>query len=72
MSSATPTTTAMLTAVSARLPKTWPASTEGRQRRIVLKRAMMPWLMSMATEIATICAAPAIVNTSIPGVTNST
>ncbi len=54
--------------VRTRLPSTWPASTAGRQICIVLKRAMMPSVMSLDTEMAVICAAPATVNRSSPGV----
>ena len=57
-----------LMTVKSRLPRTWPASTAGRQIRIVLKRAIMPSVMALATETAVICAAPATVNRSIPGV----
>jgi hypothetical protein len=63
--------TARLISVRMRLLKTWPASTAGRQIRIVLKRAMRPSVMSLATEMAVICAAPATVNRSIPGVRKS-
>ena len=52
-----------------RLPTTWPVSTETRAIAIVRKRAMMPSVMSMATEIATAWAAPATASTRIPGVT---
>ena len=48
-------------------PNTCPASTDGRQIAIVLKRAMMPSVMSIATEIAVIWAAPTTVNSRIPG-----
>ena len=52
MSSATPMTTAMLSIVWIRLPTTWPVSTEARAIAMVRNRAMMPSVMSMATEIA--------------------
>jgi len=68
MSSATAITTARLMSVRIRLPRTWPVSTAGRQMRIVLKRAMMPSVMSLATEIAVVFAAPKTVNRSMPGV----
>ena len=51
-SSATPMTTAMLSIVWIRLPRTWPVSTEARAMAMVRNRAMMPSVMSMATEIA--------------------
>ena len=46
---------------------TWPASTEPRQTAIVLKRATMPSVMSMATPIAVSCAPPTTVKSSMPG-----
>ena len=67
--SATPMTTAIATSVWIRLPTTWPVRTETRAIAIVRKRAMMPSVMSMATEIATAWAAPATASTRIPGVT---
>ena len=63
--------TARLASVSSSVPSTCPLSTAGRQMRIVLKRPMMPSVMSFATEMATIWAAPAIANTSSPGVRKS-
>ena len=68
-SSATPITTARLSSVWIRLPSTWPVSTEAREMAMVRKRAMMPSVMSMATEIAVPWAAPATVISRIPGVT---
>ena len=67
--SATAMTTAIAAMVWIRLPTTWPVSTERRAIAIVRKRAMMPSVMSMATEIATAWAAPATASTRIPGVT---
>ena len=69
MSSATPMTTARLSIVWIMLPRTCPVSTEAREIAIVRKRAMMPSVMSMATEIAVPCAAAATVISRIPGVT---
>ena len=51
------------------LPRTWPVSTEAREIAIVRKRAMMPSVMSMATEIAVPWAPLATVISRIPGVT---
>ena len=45
-------TTAMLTIVWIMLPRTCPVSTEAREMAMVRNRAMMPSVMSMATEIA--------------------
>ena len=53
------------------LPTTWPVSTEAREIAMVRKRAMMPSVMSMATEIAVPCAAAATVSRRIPGTTYS-
>ena len=62
-------TTAIAARVWIRLPTTWPVRTETRAIAIVRKRAMMPSVMSMATEIATAWPAPATASTRIPGVT---
>ena len=51
------------------LPRTWPVSTEEREMAMVRNRAMMPSVMSMATEIAVACAAAATVSRMMPGVT---
>jgi hypothetical protein len=51
------------------LPTTWPVSTDPRAIDIVRKRAMMPSVMSIETEIAVPWAAPAAVIRRIPGVT---
>jgi hypothetical protein len=67
--SATPTTTAMAIIVWIRLPTTWPVSTDTRAIAMVLNRATMPSVMSMATEIATPWAAPAAASRMIPGMT---
>jgi hypothetical protein len=48
---------------------TWPVRTEGRKIAMVRKRAMMPSVMSMATEIAVPWATPATAMRRIPGVT---
>ena len=51
------------------LPTTCPARTDARAIDIVRKRAMIPSVMSIATEIAVPWAAPAAVISRIPGVT---
>ena len=51
------------------LPMTCPASTEARAIAIVRKRAMIPAVMSIETEIAVPVAAPATVMIRIPGTT---
>ena len=51
------------------LPSTCPVSTEARAIAMVRNRAMMPSVMSMATEIAVACAAAASVSRRMPGVT---
>ena len=61
-------TTARLMRVRIRPPATWPVSTARSPMRIVLKRAMMPSVMSFATEMAVVVAAPAAANRSMPGV----
>ena len=48
---------------------TCPASTAERATDIVRKRAMMPSVMSIATEIAVPCAVPPTVIRRIPGIT---
>ena len=53
-------------------PTTCPVSTETRAIAIVRKRAMMPSVMSIATAIATPCAAPTTARIRMPGVTYST
>ena len=68
-SRATPMTTTRLSMVWIMLPRTWPVSTEGRKIAMVRNRAMMPSVMSMATEIAVPWAAPATVIRRMPGVT---
>ena len=45
-------TTTMPSTLWITLPRTWPVSTEARAMAIVRNRAMMPSVMSMATEIA--------------------
>ena len=62
-------TIAIAISVWIRLPTTWPVSTDTRAIAIVLKRATMPSVMSMATAIATDWAAPAAASTTMPGVT---
>lgn len=49
---ATPVTTARLSIVWSRLPTTCPVSTEAREIDMVRNRAMIPSVMSVATEIA--------------------
>ena len=51
------------------LPMTWPARTDVRAIDIVRKRAMIPSVISMATEMAVPWAAPATVIRRIPGTT---
>ncbi len=51
------------------LPTTWPIRTEPREMSMVRKRATMPSVMSMATEIAVPVAPPATVISRIPGIT---
>ena len=51
------------------LPRTCPASTEARAMAMVRNRAMMPSVMSVATDIAVPWAAEAMVIRMIPGVT---
>ncbi len=69
ISTATTATMARASIVWITLPTTWPARTDERAMAIVRKRAMMPWVMSMAIEIAVPWAAPATVMTRIPGMT---
>ena len=71
MSRATAMTTARLSMVWIMLPRTCPVSTEGRKIAMVLKRATMPSVMSMATEIAVPMAPEATAISRTPGVTNS-
>ena len=52
-----------------RLPTTCPVSTDTREMAMVRNRAMMPSVMSMATEIAVPWAAPATVIRRMPGAT---
>src|SRR4029077_11504644 len=52
-------TTATLSMLWIKLPRTWPVSTEERAMAMVRNRAMMPSVMSMATDIAVACAAVA-------------
>ena len=52
-----------------RLPTTWPVRTDTRAIAIVRKRAMMPSVMSIETEIATPWAAPTTASIRMPGVT---
>ena len=69
MSRATAITMATASIVWMTLPTTWPVRTAPRAMAIVRKRAMMPSVMSMATEIAVPCAPPATVMSRIPGTT---
>ena len=67
MTTATTNTIAVANIVWMTLPTTCPASTEARATAIVRKRAMIPAVMSIATEIAVPVAAPATVMIRIPG-----
>ena len=69
MSRATARTIARLAAVWVMALTTWPVRMEGRKIAMVRKRAMMPSVMSMATEIAVPWATPATAMRRIPGVT---
>ena len=69
MSTATTMTMTIASIVWMTLPTTWPVSTETRAMSIVRNRAMMPSVMSMATEMAVPWAAPATVIRRIPGTT---
>jgi len=69
MPSATPMTTATPSIVCTMLPMTWPVRTEAREMAMVRNRAMMPLVMSMATEIAVPWAPPASEIRRIPGTT---
>ena len=51
------------------LPRTWPVSTDGRYMAIVLNRAMMPSVMSIATEVSVLVAPLAMLISRMPGVT---
>ena len=69
MSSATPMTTAMPSIVWITLPTTCPVSTAAREMAMVRNRAMMPSVMSMATEIAVPWVPLATAISRIPGTT---
>ena len=69
MSTATTNTITVANIVWMTLPTTCPASTEALATAIVRKRAMIPAVMSIDTEIAVPVAAPATVTTRIPGST---
>ena len=69
MATAMPMTTATPSMLWIMLPRTWPVSTEERAMAMVRNRAMMPSVMSMATDIAVACAAAATVSRMMPGVT---
>jgi hypothetical protein len=71
MSTPTAVTTARLSMVWSMLPRTWPVRTAGRKMAMVRKRAMMPSVMSMATEIAVPVAPRATAISRIPGRTYS-
>ena len=71
ISMATAVTTTTLSMVWTMLPRTCPVSTEGRKMAMVRKRAMMPSVMSMATEIAVPMAPRATAISRIPGVTKA-
>ena len=49
------------------LPMTWPDRTDRRAMSIVRNLAKMPSALSIATEIAVPCAAPATVTMRMPG-----
>ena len=51
------------------LPITWPARTAPRGIDIVLKRVMIPVVMSMETVMAVDCVPPMTARSRIPGVT---
>jgi hypothetical protein len=68
MSTATPSTTAMQSIDWITAPTTCPVSTDARAIAMVRNRAMIPSVMSMATEIAVPCAAAAAVISRMPGV----
>ena len=57
----------MLSSVCRRLLSTWLVSTAGRQMLIVRRRATMPSVMSIATEMAVTCAPPTTVKSRMPG-----
>lgn len=67
-SNASPATTTMATIVWITLPSTCPVRTETRAMCIVRKRATMPSVMSWATEMAVLWAAPATASSRIAGV----
>ncbi|GAA2701340.1 hypothetical protein GCM10010412_099040 [Nonomuraea recticatena] len=67
ISNATTVTTAIARNVCTIAPSTCPVSTETRAMAMVLNLAMMPSVMSMATEMAVPCAAPAILVIMMPG-----
>jgi hypothetical protein len=62
----------MLSSVWIMSPRTCPVSTETRAMAMVRNRAMIPSVMSMATEIAVPWAPAATAISRIPGVTYST
>jgi hypothetical protein len=66
-SRATPRMVAILMNVWIPLPMTWPASTAVRLIAMVRNRAMMPEVMSIATNIAVPWAADATVSRRMPG-----
>ena len=72
IATATASVTARASRVWSMLPRTWPVSTEGRKIAMVRKRATMPSVMSMATEMAVPAAPAATAMSRIPGVTYST
>ena len=69
ISTANATTRARASTAWTMLPSTWPVSTEAREMDMVRKRATMPPVMSMATEMAVPWTTAAIVITRIPGTT---
>src|SRR5262252_6213579 len=69
ISSATPMVTTRPNAVLTMLPSTWPVSTDTRAMAMVRNRAMMPSVMSMATDTAVPWAAAATATSRMPGTT---
>ena len=67
ISTATTMTMASASSVWITLPMTWPVRTDVRAMAIVRNRAMIPSVMSIATEIAVPWAAPATVTSRMPG-----
>ena len=62
-------TRAMVNSTWIWVPSTCPVSTEEREMAMVRNRAMMPVVMSIATEIAVACTTQAMDSTMTPGTT---